>query len=117
VAGTRGAEFAPGLALPDDAVVISKGDSRDRDAYSGFDGTDLHERLQRAGVRRVFVGGLATDYCVAATVKDAVTLGYAVYVLADAIQAVDVHPGDGQRAEAEMAKAGAVQIRYEQIAS
>ncbi len=116
-AGTRGAEFASGLDLPDDAVVISKGDSPDRDAYSGFEGTDLHQRLQRAGIRRVFVGGLATDYCVLATVKDAVRLGYTVFVLADAIQTVDVHPGDGLRAEAEMAKAGAVDIRYDQIAS
>jgi nicotinamidase/pyrazinamidase len=115
VAGTTGAEFASSLALPKDAVVISKGESRDRDAYSGFDGTDLHERLQRAGIRRVFVGGLATDYCVLATVRDAVRLGYAVRVLADAVQAVDAHPGDGQRAEAEMARAGAVPIRYEQI--
>jgi nicotinamidase/pyrazinamidase len=116
-AGTGGAAFPPGLDVPSDAVVISKGDSPDRDAYSGFEGTDLDERLRRAGVRRVFVGGLATDYCVLATVKDAVRLGYTVFVLADAIQAVDVHPGDGQRAEAEMAKAGAVHIRYEQIAS
>jgi nicotinamidase/pyrazinamidase len=117
VAGTRGAEFAPGLVVPIDAVVISKGDARDRDAYSGFEGTDLHERLRRAGVRRVFVGGLATDYCVLATVKDAVRLGYTVFVLVDAIQAVDVHAGDGLRAEAEMAKAGAAPIRYEDIAS
>jgi nicotinamidase/pyrazinamidase len=118
VAGTPGADFAPGLDLPNDAVVVSKGESRDRDAYSGFDGTDLHERLQRAGIRRLFVGGLATDYCVLATVRDAVRLGYTVRVLADAIEAVDVHPGDGQRAEAEMAGAGvgAVPIRYGQIA-
>ncbi|MFZ5862464.1 MAG: nicotinamidase [Nitrospirota bacterium] len=117
VAGTRGAEFAPGLDLSNDAVVASKGDSRDRDAYSGFDGTDLHERLQRAGIRRVFVGGLATDYCVLATVNDAVRLGYAVYVLVDAIAAVNANPGDGQRAEAEMARAGAATVRYEQLAS
>jgi nicotinamidase/pyrazinamidase len=117
VAGTRGAEFARGLDLPNDAVVVSKGESRDCDAYSGFDGTDLHERLRRSGIRRVFVGGLATDYCILATVKDAVRLGYAVFVLADAIRAVDVHPGDGLRAEAEMVKAGAVPIRYAQVAS
>ncbi|MFZ5877332.1 MAG: nicotinamidase [Nitrospirota bacterium] len=117
VAGTRGAEFAPSLDLPNDAIVISKGASRERDAYSGFDGTDLHERLRRAGIRRVFVGGLATDYCVLATVKDALRLGYAVYVLGDAIQAVNVRRDDGAKAEAEMARAGAVNIRYEQIGS
>lgn len=115
VAGTAGAEFAPGLVLPPDAAVISKGESPDRDAYSGFDGTDLHERLQRAGIRRVFVGGLATDYCVLATVRDAVRLGYAVRLLADAVKAVDVHAGDGRRAEEEMTALGAVHIRFEQI--
>lgn len=117
VAGTRGAEFAPGLEIPKDAIVISKGASRDRDAYSGFDGTDLHERLQAAGIRRVFVGGLATDYCVLATVKDALRLGYAVYVLDDAIEAVNVRPDDGAKARAEMAREGAVTIRFEQIGS
>jgi nicotinamidase/pyrazinamidase len=96
-------------------VVISKGDSADRDAYSGFQETHLHERLREAGVRRVFVGGLATDYCVLATVRDAEALGYAVRLLTDAIKAVDVHHGDGQRALDEMIRLGAEPIRYEQV--
>lgn len=102
VAGTDGARFAPGLALPDKAIVISKADTRDRDAYSGFEGTDLAERLRGLGVQRLFIGGLATDYCVKNTVSDALTLGFGVQLLTDAIRAVDVLPGDGQTAIAEM---------------
>jgi nicotinamidase/pyrazinamidase len=113
VAGTEGAEFPQGLDLPSNVVVISKGDSADRDTYSGFQETHLHERLRALGVRRVFVGGLATDYCVLATVRDAEALGYAVRLLTDAIKAVDVHPGDGQRAMDEMLRLGAEPIRYE----
>ncbi len=116
VAGTPGSEFAPALDLPPTTVVISKGDAADRDAYSGFQETALHERLRTAGVQRVFVGGLATDYCVLATVRDAAALGYAVRLLTDAIKAVDVHPGDGQRAQDEMVRLGAEPIRYEQLA-
>lgn len=117
VAGTGGAEFAPSLDLPPHVVVISKGDAVDRDAYSGFQETSLHERLQAAGVKRVFVGGLATDYCVLSTVRDAAALGYAVVLLTDAIKAVDVHPGDGERARDEMIRLGAVPIRHEQLAA
>jgi nicotinamidase/pyrazinamidase len=115
VAGTQGAEFGPDLDLPANVVVISKGAAADRDAYSGFQETSLHERLQAAGVRRVFVGGLATDYCVLATVRDARALGYAVRLLTDAIKPVDVQPGDGQRAQDEMIRLGAEPVRYEQV--
>lgn len=107
VAGEAGAEFAPGLELPPDAVVISKATDRAEEAYSAFQGTDLAERLARAGVGRVFVGGLATDYCVLNTVLDARRLGLEAIVLEDAVRAVDVQPGDGERALAAMAAAGA----------
>jgi len=107
VAHTRGAEFAAALHLPAGVTVISKATSADRDAYSGFEGTDLDRRLRAAGARRLFVGGLATDYCVLNTVRDALQLGYEVQLLTDAIRAVDVQPGDGQRAEDEMTRLGA----------
>lgn len=110
VAGTRGAEFAATLALPPDTTVISKATLRGQEAYSSFQGTDLDSRLRAAGIRRLFIGGLATDYCVLNTVRDARHLGYEVFVLADAIRAVDVQPGDGQRAEAEMTSLGARRI-------
>ncbi|MDI6748774.1 MAG: isochorismatase family protein [Rhodocyclaceae bacterium] len=107
IAGSAGAAFAAALALPDDAWVISKATTKDAEAYSAFAGTDLDARLQGRGIRRLFVGGLATDYCVKNTVLDALRLGYAVRLLTDAIRAVDVRPGDGERALAEMAAAGA----------
>lgn len=107
VAGTRGAEFADGLALPPSAVLISKADSPDTDAYSAFGGNDLAAQLKRKGVRRVVIGGLTTDYCVVNSVLDARAAGFEVVVLADAIRAVDVQPGDGARALDTMRKAGA----------
>jgi nicotinamidase/pyrazinamidase len=110
VAGTPGARFAAGLALPTTARVVSKATRQEADAYSGFAGTDLHRQLQHLGVRRLFVGGLATDYCVLNTVQDALRLGYGVVLLADCIRAVDVQPGDGERAIAAMVAAGAIAL-------
>lgn len=111
VRGTRGAEFHPRLALPPAATVVSKGVDPDEDAYSGFqaltrEGAPLSAWLRERGVRRLFVGGLATDYCVKATVLDALKEGFAVVVLEDAIRAVDLAPGDGARALDAMKAAG-----------
>jgi nicotinamidase/pyrazinamidase len=107
IAGSVGAEFGDGLELPADAAVVSKATTAERDAYSGFEGTDLQARLRQAHVSRLFVGGLATDYCVLQTVIDARSLGFTVLVLSDAIAAVDAHPGDGERAIERMRAAGA----------
>jgi nicotinamidase/pyrazinamidase len=117
VAGTHGAAFSAALSLPPDATVISKATRADREAYSSFEGTDLDSRLRAAGIRRLFIGGLATDYCVLNTVRDARRLDYDVFVLADAIRAVEVRPGDGQRAEAEMADLGARRITLDSLAA
>ncbi len=111
VAGTAGAEFAPGLDLPPDAIIISKATREDAEAYSSFDGTDLALRLRKLGVKRLLVGGLATDYCVLHTVRDALKSGFEVLLLKDAIRAVNVKPGDGERAERQMEQAGAVPFR------
>jgi nicotinamidase/pyrazinamidase len=113
IAGSPGAGFAPGLTLPADAVIISKATREAPDAYSAFSGTDLEERLREMGVKELLIGGLATDYCVRATVCDALAAGFEVKLLADAIRAVDAHPGDGVRAEREMQEAGAVPITLE----
>jgi nicotinamidase/pyrazinamidase len=110
-AGTPGAAFAENLALPQSAWIISKAATADADAYSGFQGTELGERLKTAGVSRLFVGGLATDYCVLNTVKDALRLGFSVMLLLEAMRAVDVQPGDGARAIAEMRALGAVPLQ------
>lgn len=112
VQGTGGAEFHPDLRLPADVVVVSKGMDPEEDAYSSFQGQDaggtpFTAALGQRGVRRLFVGGLATDYCVKATVLDALGQGFEVVVLEDAIRAVDVGPGDGQRAIEAMRAAGA----------
>lgn len=107
VAGTPGAQFAAALALPTAVQTISKATTAEADAYSGFAGTDLYERLHSLGVRRLFIGGLATDYCVRGTVQDALQLGFAVTLLLDCMRAVDVRPGDGDRAVAAMLAAGA----------
>ena len=112
VQGTPGARFHPDLRLPAGTVVLSKGMDPDEDAYSSFqarddDGTDFATLLRRRGVRRLFVGGLATDYCVRATALDGLAAGFEVVVLEDAVRAVDVQPGDGERALTEMAAAGA----------
>ena len=98
VQDSTGSEFAPTLRLPNDATIVSKGTHPVADAYSGFDGTDLELRLKEAGVRRVIVGGLATDYCVLATVRDAVAAGFDVVVVDDAIRAVNVEARDGDTA-------------------
>jgi nicotinamidase/pyrazinamidase len=112
VQGTRGAEFHPGLTPPAGAVIVSKGMDPDQDAYSAFQAEDGSGRPFRAvladrGVRRLYMGGLATDYCVRASVLDAVRAGLEVAVLTDAIGAVDLQPDDGARALDEMREAGA----------
>lgn len=108
VARTPGAAFAPGLRLPPGVFIVDKGTARDRDDYSAFGRTDLRARLRDSRVLRLFVGGLATDYCVRATVLDALAHGYRVVVLRDAVAAVDVQPGDGETALRRMREAGAM---------
>ncbi len=115
VAGSQGAGFAPLLQLPTDVIVISKATAQQSDAYSGFEGTELDRLLRQAGVGRIFVGGLATDYCVLNTVRDALRLGYKTVLLLDAIRAVDIHAGDGERAIAEMLQKGAMAAISQQI--
>ena len=117
IAGTRGAEFAAALRLPPSAVIVSKATTAEQEAYSSFQGTDLDQQLRAANIRRLFIGGLATDYCVLNTVRDALRLGYEVLLLIDAIRAVDVQPGDGQRAEEEMISLGAQRITVKGIAA
>lgn len=117
VAQTRGAQFSEGLQLPASTIVISKGTDPEREAYSGFQDTSLHQHLQSRGITRVFVGGLATDYCVLQTVRDARSLGYGVCLLLDAVRAVNLHPEDGRKAETDMMKLGAVPVRWSQLAA
>ena len=120
VAETWGAALHPDLALPDDAPRVRKGASGE-DGYSGFTmrdptsgetiPTELESILRAADVERVVVVGLATDYCVKATALDAVRLGFETALLTDAVAAVDLQPGDGERALDELREAGVVMWR------
>ena len=112
VRDTPGAAFHPELRLPAGTTVVSKGMDPDEDAYSCFQARDDRERpfalaLGARGVQRLFIAGLATDYCVKATALDAVRAGLDVVILEDAVRAVDLEPGDGKRALDEMKAAGA----------
>lgn len=106
VQNTRGAEFHPDLIDDIHIRVISKG-LGDEDSYSAFDGTDLALQLRRLGVEEVWVGGLATDYCVKNTVLDALREGFRVIAPENTMRAVELKPGDGHRAIDEMRTAGA----------
>jgi nicotinamidase/pyrazinamidase len=115
VQGTFGAEFHVALKLAGSALIVSKGMAADADSYSGFDGVDssgigLTELLRNCGATRIFVGGLATDYCVKQTVLDGLKQGFAVTLLEDCVRGVELAPGDSQRALHEMLGAGATTL-------
>ena len=88
------------------ALVVSKGDRADREAYSAFDGTGLVEALRERGIERLLVGGLATDYCVRATALDALRAGFEVVVVDGRRVRPSTSAGDGERALAEVREAG-----------
>lgn len=112
---TYGAELHKKLLIPSRAVIISKGISPDNEGYSGFQGTDLDKRLKAKNIRQLFIGGLATDYCVRSTVLDALHAGFDVVFLSDASKGVDVNPGDSEQAIDEMLREGAVKVVYGDI--
>jgi nicotinamidase/pyrazinamidase len=113
VQGTRGAEFAPGLDVSRIKHVVQKGTDAGIDSYSGFfdnghkKDTGLGKVLKAAGVTRVYIVGLATDYCVKATALDARRLGFETVVVRDGVRGVELRAGDSERAMAEMVRAGA----------
>jgi nicotinamidase/pyrazinamidase len=117
IAGTPGAQFARDLRLPPETLIVSKGTDPGKEAYSGFQGTDLAERLHRLNITRLFVGGLATDYCVLSTVEDGRAAGFQVVWLRDASRAVEAAPGDGLKAEQRMQRAGAQSASLDDVAN
>jgi len=98
VRNSRGAGFHPDLHVPKNALVVSKATEPDKEAYSGFQGTDLSSTLKRMGVTELFVGGLATDYCVKNTVGDALKEGFLVNVLTDCVRGVNLKRTDSAKA-------------------
>ncbi len=121
VADTWGAALHPDLQLPDDAPRVRKG-ANGEDGYSGFTmrdpttgetiPTELDSILRAADIDHVVVVGLATDYCVKATALDAVRLGFEAALLTDAVAAVDLEPGDGERALDELREAGVIDVAH-----
>jgi nicotinamidase/pyrazinamidase len=107
IQNTGGAQFHPDLWEDPRITVISKGTSEKDDGYSAFDGTNLGDLLRKAGVEEIWVGGLATDYCVKHTVIDGARQGLKVKALADAMRPVNVNPDDGAKAVDEMRAVGA----------
>lgn len=112
VQDSQGARFHPSLQLPDDVIIVTKGDRTDEAGYSAFegrtpDGRPLIEDLRRRGIAHLYVGGLATDYCVRASALDGLRAGLRVTLLEDAVAGVDVTPGDSTRALDEMRGKGA----------
>lgn len=117
VQDSKGAEFHPDLRLPVGASIVRKGSDPNVDAYSGFLDSNLEDLLKAAGIQRVVVGGIATDYCVLNTVLDARKLGFDTYVLKDAVAAVNVEEGDDEKAFSKMEAAGANLITVEELSA
>jgi nicotinamidase/pyrazinamidase len=115
VQGSHGAELHPAMEDIEIDFVVDVGREREDEGYSGFEKSDLAEQLRVRGVDRVAVCGLATDYCVRASTLDACREGFYVTVVEDAIRPVEVEPGDGERALADMRKAGAKIATSEQL--
>jgi nicotinamidase/pyrazinamidase len=112
VQGSTGAKFHPDLALGPGAVIVSKGMQENADSYSGFDAMDAHgvglaDLLRACGVRRIVIGGLATDYCVKQTALDGLRQGFEVVLLEDAMRGVNLKPEDARQALDEVKRAGA----------
>lgn len=122
IQNTKGAQFHPNLKLPRESVIISKGMDPEKESYSAFqafdpEGTPLAETLRRRNVRHLYVGGLATDYCVRASVLDALKEGFGVTLLTDAMRGVELKPGDSQKALDEMKRSGAKATSLEAFAA
>jgi nicotinamidase/pyrazinamidase len=107
VQGSRGAEFHPSLELSRDVRIISKAQEPWQEAYSAFEGTGLRDDLKGRNIWRVFIGGLATEYCVKSTVLDALKAGFETILLEDAVMGIDAEIGDVERAVKEMMEKGA----------
>lgn len=120
IQSTRGAGFHPDLRLPRETIILSKGIDPDKDGYSAFQavdskGTEFFELLKSSGINELFVGGLATDYCVKSSVLDALKFGFKVKLLIDTIKGVNIKPKDSEQAIEEMVSRGAEKMTLEKL--
>ena len=120
IQNTRGARLHPDLRLPKETIVLSKGMDPDKDSYSAFQavdvkGTEFFELLKSSGINELFVGGLATDYCVKSSVLDALKYGFKVKLLIDAIRGVNIKPEDSEQAIEKMVRGGAEKMTFEEL--
>lgn len=117
---TKGARFHPGLRLPKNTIILSKGMSPEKDSYSVFqafdaEGNSFLRVLRKMGITELYVAGLATDYCVKSTVLDALKHGFKVKLLIDAIKGVNLKPDDSQKAIEKMLKEGAKKVTLKNL--
>lgn len=122
VQNTKGARFHPDLKFPKEAVILSKGMNPDKDSYSAFhgvdsNGTEFLNLLKLFGVNELFIGGLATDYCVKWSVLDALKFGFRVKLLIDAVKGVNISPKDSEDAVKEMIAGGARKITFKKLSN
>ncbi len=115
VQNSPGAQFHPDLEVGGVAAVISTATDPAREAYSGFDAPELLETLKRRNVRRLWIGGLATEYCVKETALDARRFGFDVFLIEDAVRGIEVKPGDIDRAVRQMQDAGVRVVRSDAV--
>lgn len=115
VKNTLGSEFHPGLYVPKDAVIISKATKKNTEAYSGFEGTDLAEQLRVLHAKKLYVTGLATDYCVMNTALDGIAEGFAVTMVTDCVAGVNLKPTDSAAAFRRIAAAGAKKMTSREV--
>jgi nicotinamidase/pyrazinamidase len=117
VRGTPGADFHPAMERVEIDAVVDVGREREDEGYSGFEKSELEDILREREVEKVYVCGLATDYCVRASAIDAADLGFETVVVEDAIRAVNVNPDDGAHAIEDIRQAGAELTSSEEILS
>ena len=115
VQGTPGSEWCRALDMPVNAILVTKGDDPGQEAYSGFQvkRLDLAAFLHGHDVERVFITGLATEYCVRQTVLDALAAGFTVYLIEDAVRGIS--PEKSARTLAELEQAGAIRVWSTQL--
>ena len=107
---THGAKFHPNLVLPKNSIIISKATKPNQEAYSGFQGTNLLKKLEKFKVIRLFIGGLATDYCVKNTVLDALKFGFRTFFLWDGSRGINANAGDIEKSIEIMEEYGAKKV-------